>query len=673
LREFIWIDAETGGLLLNFSQLHKAKNRQVYNANNGPALPGTLARSEGAGPTGNPEVDDAYTLSGVTYDYFFSMFGRDSFDGAGGTLVSSVNWNDGASCPNAFWNGAQMVYCLGYASADDVVAHELTHAVTEYEANLFYFVQSGALNESYSDIFGETVDQLTPTVFPDLPGNRWHVGEDLPGGSGPIRDMMDPTEFFHPGKMSDSFYFSCDPSFDGGGVHTNSGIPNHAFALMVDGGTYNGHAITGIGLDKAARIQYRALSTYLTTSSGFLDNFNALNQSCSDLRGTAGITSADCAQVETALRAVEMNAMWGCIDFTQVSLPAMCPAGGSPAFTFQNGFEGASPPWGLSSTSATQWGLQTFNALEGTQAAIGPNPDSVSDHRIAMTSSTAPLPAGSRAMFSHVADMEVGFDGGVVEYSINGGVSWLDAVTLIDGGLLPDTVLPVSNPLSGRFAFTMPGFGYQKTRLNLSTLTGQSVRLRFRVGTDGVIGATGWMVDDVMIYSCPNPAGAPAITLPPAFQAVQTGGTATFSVTATGNPTLRHQWFKNGAPIAGATSATLILTNVQTLDYGFYSVKVSNDLGTATSDAVALLVVPAAVLHAATQQPHGHRRREHALLGRCVHSLRRDLPVAVLDRRRGQLEPRAERAAVFGRGHQHADDHERRVGDEQLPLPTGGE
>ncbi len=587
LREFIWIDARTGSVLLHFNQLHSALNRQVYNASNTSILPGTFARGEGNPPTGNVDVDAAYDQSGITYNFFLNFFGRDSINGAGAAIVSSVNWNGGVgTCPNAFWNGSQMVYCAGFAGADDVVGHEISHAVTQFEANLYYYVQSGALNESFSDILGETID-LTNDTGADTPGNRWVVGEDLPGGA--VRHMMDPTVMGSPGKMSDDTLFWCNTLSDGGGVHTNSGIPNHAYALMVDGGTYNGYTISGIGLTKAVKIQYRALTTYLTTSSGFLDNFSALNQSCSDLIGTDGITAADCAQVTRALTAVEMNAQWGCVDPFLLVEPSMCPAGGTPTYLFNDGFEGNNPAWIASSTSATQWGLQSFNVFEGSLALYGPDPSAVSDHSLAMPVSVA-LPAGARAMFSHVPDFEHTFDGGVVEYSTNGGGSWTDATPMSDGGLQPDGPLCpfCNNPLANRLAWSLASYGYKPTRLNLATLAGQNVRLRFRIGTDESFAATGWMIDNVSIYACPVASGAPTISAQPSPQAVATGGQASFSVTAAGNPTLRYQWLKNNAAIAGATSSTLIVANVQQVDYGYYSVIVSNDQGQARSDGAAL-------------------------------------------------------------------------------------
>ncbi len=604
-REFIWIDAGTGALLLSFNQIHTFKDRQIYNAFNTNAIPGTLVRSEGQAATGNADVDSAYNLAGVTYDYYLSTFGRDSYNGTGGPLIATVNFDDGVTCPNAFWNGTQMVYCNGFAVADDAVAHELTHGVTQHEANLFYYVQSGALNESYSDIFGETVDVSQNITVGDTAGVRWLIGEDLPI-VGALRNMMDPTAFDDPGKMSDSSFFWCDTNQDGGGVHTNSGVPNHAYALMVDGGTYNGYTITGIGVAKAARIQYRALTTYLTSSSGFLDNFNALMQACNDLVGTTGITSADCGQVQNAMLAVEMNAQWGCSPTGPPLTPSMCPAGGSPTFQFQEGFESGTTGWSMSSTSGTVWTSQNYFVADGAMSVVGPDPDSISDHSLQSPSPGLLLPAGARMMFEHAYSFDAGFDGGVVEYSTDNGANWLDAGGLMDAGLVYDNALidGSGNPLANRPAFTQHGsLGFQKTRLNLAMLAGQTVRFRFRVATDSMIAGNGWFVDNVRVYTCTVAPGAPVITVPPVPQVVSPGGAATFTVTAVGDPTLRYQWMKNAVPITGATSTSLTLTSVQPVDFGYYSVIVSNGAGTSVSDGALLSVEDSAGPPSITHQP----------------------------------------------------------------------
>ncbi len=598
LREFIWIDAQTGALLLNFSQLETARNRQVYNANGTATLPGTLARSEADPPTGNSDVDSVFNLTGVAYNYFFNNHARDSYDGAGATIVATANWNDGATCPNAFWNGTQLVFC-SIAFSRDIVGHEFTHAVIQNEANLFYWGLPGALNESFSDIFGETMDLLPGT---DPPGDRWKIGEGTVIGV--VRNMMSPNLFFHPGRVSD-LWFRFDPSTDNNMVHSNSGVPNHAYALMVDGGMYNNRTITGIGLTKAALVQYRALTTYLTTSSDFLDDHQALIQSCSDLIGTSGMTASDCAQVNEALLAVEMNS-------TILGQPPvlLCPSGGTPTYTIREKFETGAPGWTVSPASPPRWGLETFYVDEGTFSARGLAPGVTSDHSFIGPSFV--VPAGGRMMFRHTFEFSpTGFDGGVVEYTTNGGTTWKDAIvpeppivfpppppspTFLDGGRTYNGFLSDFNPIvttsySPRQGFGIwPGPGFGATRMNLAPIAGQTVRFRWRIGTIGSVVTNGWFLDQVDVYSCTIAAGAPTITVQPVGAFVLPGGSHTFTVTATGTPTLRYQWLKNGFPIQGATSSSLAITNVQHHDYATYSVVISNDIGTVTSGGGILFV-----------------------------------------------------------------------------------
>lgn len=512
LREYTWIDARTGALLFTFNQLPEAKDRKVYDALLGDTLPGTLRRSEGSSAFGDVDVDNAYDFSGVTYDYFFTTHGRDSYDDAGASLISTVHYCQPAvNCPNyqnAFWNGIQMVYGNNFASADDVVGHELTHAVTEYTANLFYYQQSGALNESFSDIFGETIDLGSAAgTGDDSAPVRWEMGEDLPIGA--IRNMMNPNLYGDPAKMSD-VNFVCrtqgwtNPSDDSGGVHSNSGVPNHAFALMVDGGTFNGKTVAAIGIAKAAKVQYRALSTYLTSGSGFNDAFDALNQSCADLIGTAGITAANCTQVRNALEAVEMDQPLSCAG--AVADPPLCPAG-TPANAFFDGFETTFGNWTPASTTAQGfWVWNTGVDKTGTGSAYGSDPSLTSDHTLTMASGVV-VPTGGRLYFDHLFEFEhfgsTYFDGGVVLYSANGG-AWTDATTLQDGGLSSSgTISPSSgNPLGGLTGFVGASYGYAGSRFDLSSLAGQNVKIRFRIGSDSSAASLGWLVDNVRIYRC---------------------------------------------------------------------------------------------------------------------------------------------------------------------------
>lgn len=308
LREGIWIDAHEGDVVLRLDRVADGKNRRIFDAFH--TTTGVLVRSEGQPATGDADADAAYDHAGDAYDYFATQHNRDGFDGFGSRLDSFVHVCVGP-CPyrNASWDGTKIVYGDGYPRADDVVAHEVTHAVTEYSASLFYCQQSGALNESFSDIFGETVD-LTNSRGTDTSGVRWQIGEDEPNG-GALRNMKVPSVFGQPGRVHDPQYLcvnGCASDTDNGGVHVNSGVLNHAYVLMVDGGSYNGITVTGIGLTKAAKIHYRALIIYLGPFSLLVDAYDALNQSCADLvGGVAGITAGDCSNVRKALEAVELD------------------------------------------------------------------------------------------------------------------------------------------------------------------------------------------------------------------------------------------------------------------------------------------------------------------------------------------------------------------------------
>lgn len=308
LRARLWIDAASGADLLHFNEVAEARDRRVHDPD--PVFstqPGVLRRSEGQPPSGDVDVDLVYDYGGATYDYYLAEHGRDSWDGAGAPMVAVANYTFSFS---SFWTGANIVIA-DVIVTDDIVAHEWTHGVTQTTSGLIYFAESGAMNESYSDIFGEVVD-LTNGLDEDAPAHRWALFERFLGANG-YRNMRDPHigVTAGPSRMGDAAYFHCDPS-DAVGVHTNSAIGNHGFALMVDGGTFNGYTAIGIGLEKAAAIQYRALTLYLTPTSTYRDNYLALQQACADLTGTLGISAADCSDMVRALDAVEMWHSWPC-------------------------------------------------------------------------------------------------------------------------------------------------------------------------------------------------------------------------------------------------------------------------------------------------------------------------------------------------------------------------
>ncbi|MEJ2865173.1 M4 family metallopeptidase [Actinomycetospora flava] len=207
------------------------------------ALPGRRVRGTDDPPTGDAAVDEAFDGAAATAAFFREVFGRDSIDGRGLDLVSSVHF--GRRYDNAFWTGDQMVYgdggggvfvAGGLTRALDVVAHELTHGVTQFSAGLEYRGQSGALNESFSDVFGALVRQRAEGV--DAASATWLVGEGIlePSLGAALRNMIAPGTAWdgddQPADM-DSYAdlpADDDPRNDNGGVHVNSGIPNRAFA-----------------------------------------------------------------------------------------------------------------------------------------------------------------------------------------------------------------------------------------------------------------------------------------------------------------------------------------------------------------------------------------------------------------------------------------------------------
>jgi vibriolysin len=300
----VYADASGSGDLVYWSGLYqRLKSRKVYTANNGSTLPGTLLWSEGGTQTSDTAAQAAYNYAGNVYDYYKNVLNRDSYDNAGAQIISSVHYL--SSYNNAFWNGSQMVYGDGdgtnfipLSKALDVDAHELTHAVTERTAGLAYSNESGALNEATSDIMGNSCEAYSKNAgTPNA--NTWKVGEDIytPNTAGDaLRYMNNPTQ---DGSSKDWYPSRYTGTADNGGVHSNSGIANLAYYLMVMGGTHPRSmstvvvpalsATSSTSLDMAQRIWYRALTVYMTSSTNFQAARNATAQAAADLYGgTAG-------------------------------------------------------------------------------------------------------------------------------------------------------------------------------------------------------------------------------------------------------------------------------------------------------------------------------------------------------------------------------------------------
>jgi Zn-dependent metalloprotease len=704
VRDVLLHDAGTGKVVNRYSLIHDALDRHLIEAG-GRTNPATFTEvwKEGDAFPGALNLDQQNEVlgTGESYWFFRNVFGRDSYDGLGHSMTT-VN-NDGRiNCPNANWNGATTNYCNGVTS-DDVVAHEWGHAYTEFTHGLIYQWQSGALNESYSDIWGETVDLIngrmdadegditTPrpagqcsthtrspismvinspagaagpctaapaafgpvfdqvgvttdiaegaplegcttltnpsavrgrfvyldrgtctfavkaanaqaagatgiivgdnvagrapismagsanifgamvtledgarikaadvvnatirdaTTDPKTPSFRWLMGEDTPAFGGAIRDMWVPTCYGDPGKVSDAEYFCATD--DSGGVHSNSGVPNHGYALLVDGGTYNGQTVTGIGLDKAAAIYFRAMTVYQTPTSDFGDHADALAASCRDLTGqpinrltvtpnappvaAPPITAADCAQVGTMAAAVELRR-----DPTQCNFqplfakgaPALCGAGFTENVLWNEDFEDGLAGWGTEQQVAFPGGFGrawttvtnavghasrvAFGTADGRLGQCSGGADDFSS-RDSILSPVVELPTagtlrGPRLSFEHSIASELNVDGGNVKVSVNG-APFTAVPTAAYIFNAPGTLLPPAagntNPMAGEAAFTGSDGGTNTTAFGTSIIdlaalgakAGDSVQVRLDIGRDGCGGVSGWWVDNLKLSIC---------------------------------------------------------------------------------------------------------------------------------------------------------------------------
>ncbi|HET9419956.1 MAG TPA: M4 family metallopeptidase [Nocardioides sp.] len=717
VRDMVFVDADTGKVVNRYSMIHDALDRELYEESpdtepvwtEGDPFPGDL----------NQDQQNLVTSTGESYWLFQNTFGRDSYDGEGATM-KTVNNDPRISCPNANWNGVTTNYCDGVTS-DDVVSHEWGHAYTEFTHGLIYQWQSGALNEAYSDVFGETLDlingrededegdinaprpdglcskytrgaigatinapeeiagpcqgaaaasfgpvfdktgvttdvvvgtdaandegptttdgcstldnaaaiagkfvyvdrgtcpftqkianaeaagatgimvgdnaparppisiagvsdiyglmvtQADGTKIKSVPGPvnmtikdveveekadsyRWLMGEKSDAFGGAIRDMWNPTCYGDPGKVSDAEYI-CG-SEDSGGVHSNSGVINHGYSFLVDGGSFNGQTIDGIGITKALAIYYRAMTEYQTEISNFVDHADALEASCTDLvdatlkepstepndsvDSTEKIAAADCAQVTSMIDAMELRVdpTEQC-NWTQMLTPGVeagCGEGTTTETFFNEDFEGGLDGW--TQTEESVYGGPTFDwettseypieEPEGdghtSEVAFGPAPDegacSESTDDISganyITSGDIEVPADAQAprmSFDHYVVTEVGFDGGNAQLSVDGGeFAAIPAAAYVENA--PDKLASEAegstNPLAGQDGFTgtNPGhafgsWGTSVVDLSAAGVTpGSTVQLRFAIGRDGCgagIDGSGWYVDNVQLDSC---------------------------------------------------------------------------------------------------------------------------------------------------------------------------
>lgn len=705
--ESFFVDAHSAEVLDRWSLNPQGLHREIYDAM-GTANLGALVRTEGGAPVGSPmEANQAYDYAGDFHGYFLRGFGRDSVDGGGLPLIASVNSTDPSSCPNAFWSNQQhyAAFCAGMA-VDDVIAHEYAHGLTEFTANLVYQNQSGQLNESFSDIFGELVDlfngdagfagppggtpwpahqtgeggdlpnasrgdacmhgvsvrvdapaslaqhyvaravanlgprlttggvtgeavmatpitacpagsplqnpgqmagkvcvinvdggcsvvakatncqdagaiaviianvaagtpaslngidnriviplvtvamddgdllkagiaagPVTVTLLANTPGAsvRWLVGEDFLADG--IRDMWNPRCHFNP-DTANSAMNTCGES-DLGGVHSGSGVMNHAFAIATDGAMFNGLTIPALGPIKTGAVWYRALTAYLTPAADFEDAFVALSESALDLVGTnpvdprtgtpsgAMFTSQDAGAIVQALQAVEMDSPGRCGASDEVLSALSAPLCPQAQVLFGDDFESGVGGWTVAHTgpsgppTAYDW-VQTVEPLPGGRSGTAwfcADPDigdCAAQDETAVHSLFSPvfvLPMETVApmlAFAHFMESAGYLDGGNVKLQVNGGPWQLIPRTACRfnayNGRFVTAAQGNTGALSGQDAWLGSGGTWGTSLLSLNGMAtgGDNVALRFDFGKNGCGGLTGWYVDDVTVFDCPD-------------------------------------------------------------------------------------------------------------------------------------------------------------------------
>jgi Zn-dependent metalloprotease len=260
---------------------HASEERSVFTSQHREHLGDVLEITEGGPQSSDQAANAVYENLGATFDFYWQMYRRSSVDGHGLPLAAYVHY--GAKYDDAFWDGKQMIFGDGdgvlfkdFTKPLEITAHELTHGVTQYETNLIYWKESGALNESVSDVFGSLVKQRS--LNQTAAEADWLLGEGLladrikstTGGPGALRSMKAPgTAYVDPvlGKDPQPAHMAgyIDTMKDNGGVHINSGIPNHAFYLAATN-------IGGYAWEKAGLIWYKTLtSPYLARGAQFED------------------------------------------------------------------------------------------------------------------------------------------------------------------------------------------------------------------------------------------------------------------------------------------------------------------------------------------------------------------------------------------------------------------
>lgn len=544
VEQLVIVDGATGRVLARMDQLHGLAPVRICDQHNDLSGSGTYGNrtpcdsgEQVADPaaSGVADVRDTYDAIRGTLDFYLDHFGRDGIADDGATVIATVRYcpaDNLLTCPyvNAAFNAVlgQMVIGDGFGN-DNTLGHELTHGVTDAESGLFYFYESGAINEALSDIFGEAIDQETPMGL-DGKRQKWLIGEDLP--IGPIRDMADPPAMGQPDRIGSVHWYV--GASDNGGVHTNSGVANKTAFLIQDGGTFNGRTITGLKRAKAIAIWYEAATNLLTTGTDHRDLADALPQACRNLVGTTPnddggtptaqgpITTGDCTQVERAVAATEMA----------LDIPGATPASdalchdSTPVSLVNESFSATEDDWLVN--GPLPWVVTTSWANSGTYAMLAKDTGESVDATLTQFAGVT-IPSGRPAFLAFRHALTKGLEpnglayhASVVEATVvNTGV-WTDLGPLwIFNGYNAVADDAGDQPLGRRDTFAGPSRGWALSKANLgAAYSGFTLKVRFRYGSRGLTAneAT-WFLDDVRIYTCADngdgagPTGSPTLDL----------------------------------------------------------------------------------------------------------------------------------------------------------------
>ena len=467
---------------------------------------GTASRYTDADDVWNTTIQragvDAHYGAAKTFDYYLNVHNRNGIDGSGGPgsttaaansgislIVSRVHFGSSGRYNNAFWNGTNMSYGDGDGSTFtplttiDICGHEMTHGVTERTAGLTYSNESGALNESMSDVFGAMVELYADGGSPT--GDTWKIGEDAytPGTSGDALRRMD-----NPNAVGDPDHYSLryTGSADNGGVHTNSSIANHAYYLIAAGGTnrVSGVNVSGIGTTDAAKIWYSALTQYMTSGTNFSGARTATVNAATALYGASSTQATTVAKGWCAVGV-------GTCPTTPTPTPTVTPTpttptptptpGGGGELISNGGFEGSASPWLGSGSGYFYTAAGNYPHGGAGYIYFGVN-NSVSGQAY-QTVSIPSNATGNLSFWLNVTSSE----------SATTAYDYLYAEVRNTSGALLTTLATYSN----RDKVATAG-AYSQKSFNLAAYRGQTVRIQFRSTTDSSV-TTNFRVDDVSL------------------------------------------------------------------------------------------------------------------------------------------------------------------------------